>query len=71
LFTGEVYELTAARRDEAIAAVTARNAYIRERLAKGGGGDFAFYRLETREVEWLDRSKGGVERIVVVEEVTA
>jgi len=51
--------------------VTARNAYIRERLAKGGGGDFAFYRLETREVEWLDRSKGGVERIVVVEEVTA
>jgi nitroimidazol reductase NimA-like FMN-containing flavoprotein (pyridoxamine 5'-phosphate oxidase superfamily) len=71
LFTGEVRELSAAGRDEAIAAVTARNAFIRERLAKGGGGDFAFYRLETREVEWLDRSKSGVERIVVAQEVTA
>ena len=74
LFTGEVREVTCAtKRDAALAAVSARNAYIRERLAQNGGADFAIYRLETREIEWLDRTKGAgyVERILVAEEVPA
>jgi pyridoxamine 5'-phosphate oxidase len=74
LFIGDATEVTCEKkRAAALDAVSARNAYIRNRVAQDGGADFILFRIETREVEWLDRTKGPghVDRIAIAEGVPA
>ena len=51
----------------AVQAISARNAYIRDLVAREGLKDFSLLRLQTRVIEWLDYGKGfgHVDRVVI------
>jgi nitroimidazol reductase NimA-like FMN-containing flavoprotein (pyridoxamine 5'-phosphate oxidase superfamily) len=43
---------------QAVEAISARSAYIRDVAGREGLKDFAFYRLRTQSIEWLNHAKG-------------